>query len=307
MRPFLVLWFVLSALAGSAFGAPGKDLPREVVINGVEFVLVPEGWFWYSVSNGRPDTIPSGKPLNRDVRVWLDSYYIGKYPARATDLQRFLNSGDARFIDTYGGRKDGCAVREDAKGKFYLVEPEKDLSATQLSWQLADEFARWMGFRLPSEAEWEKAARGTDKRHWPWGNAFPDDTYAGFLDNPICKPSEVHAFPKGRSPYGAYNMAGNVWEFVADWYNADFDASLKDGVRNPRLAKTGTTHTDVWSPVKILKGGRWASDPGSITVHSRNFNEPHEFFLCFGTRFAVDVATVRTHLARGTAAVVASR
>ena len=307
MRSLLILWLFLCTLGGNALAAPDKDLPREIVLNGVEFVLVPEGWFWYSVQAGRPENIPTGQPLNRDVRVWLDSYYIGKYPARARDLERFLNSGQARFIDQYGGRSNGCAVRADDRGKFYLVEPDKDLSATQLSWQLADECARWMGFRLPSEAEWEKAARGTDKRHWPWGNDFPDDTYAGFLDNPICKPSAVDAFPKGRSPYGAYNMAGNVWEFVADWFNADFDAALKDGARNPALAKAGTTHPDVWNPVKILKGGRWASDPGSITVHSRNFNEPHEFFLCFGTRFAVDLATARSQLAIGRAKIVASR
>lgn len=304
---FLTILCILFALG---FGAPARadqTLPKEIIINGVEFVLVPEGWFWYSVQTGRAYEIPDGKPHNRDVRVWLDSYYIGKYPARARDLQRFLNSGQARHIDEYGGRKDGCAVRADAKGTFYLVEPEKDLSATQLSWNLADEFARWMGFRLPSEAEWEKAARGTDKRHWPWGNDYPDDTYAGFMDNPLCKPSEVHAFPKGVSPYGAYNMAGNVWEFVADWYNAEFDAGLKDGMRNPPLAKTGTIHHDIWVPNKVLKGGRWASDAGSITVHSRNLNRPEDFFLCFGTRFAVDIATVRQHLSRGSATVVAAR
>jgi iron(II)-dependent oxidoreductase len=278
-------------------------LPSEVVINGVEFVLVPEGWFWYSVETRRPYELALGEPLHRDVRVWLDSYYIGKYPARARDLERFLNTGKVRHIDEYGGRVDGCAVREDDKGRFYQIDTTRDLPATQLSWNLADEFARWMGFRLPSEAEWEKAARGSDKRHWPWGNDFPDDTYAGFLNNPFCNPTPVDAFPKGVSPYGAYNMAGNVWEFVADWFNADFDQGLKDGVRNPPLAKDGTIHTDVWMPVKILKGGRWASDPSGITIHARNFNEPQEYFRCFGTRFAVDVATVRKHLAAGSATI----
>lgn len=307
MRHFILIGLLLSALCGAAFAGQERDLPREVVINGVEFVLIPEGWFWYSVQTGVLSEVPRGKPYYKDVRVWLDSYYIGKYPARARDLQRFLQSGKAtrteRFLED---NSKACTVRHNSSGDFYLLHPEQDMPATQLSWELADEFARWMGFRLPSEAEWEKSARGTDKRHWPWGNDYPDDTYAGFLAAPICNPTPVDAFPKGVSPYGVYDLAGNTFEFVADWYSADFDAGLKDGVRNPPLAKKGSTHSDIWEPTKILKGGRWASDPGSITVHNRNLNEPHETFLCFGTRFAIDVATVRAQLAKGGATVVAA-
>lgn len=308
MRLFLLIWLLLCSACGSAVAGPRQELPREVVINGVEFVLVPEGWFWFSVQAEHFTGQRIGTPLYRDVRVWLDSYYIGKYPARARDLQRFLRSGKATRTENYLKKSTkACTVRRNASGDYYLVDPDKDMPATQLSWELADEFARWMGFRLSSEAEWEKAARGTDKRHWPWGNELPDDTYAGFLAAPECSPTPVDAFPKGVSPYGVYDMAGNSYELVADWYNLDYYKSLKDGVRNPKPPLTGSTHPDIWEPMKMLKGGRWASDPLSISVHARSLDDPETSFVCYGTRFAIDVATVRAHLAKGSATVVASR
>lgn len=303
MRVYSIILSVLLSIASAAAVAQTRDLPQEVVINGVELLLVPGGWFWYTVERGRAHEVPRGEPLTRDVRIWLDSYYIAKHPARARDLQRFLGSGDSRYAAEYEGDK-ACAVRIDRRGDFYLVDPERDMSATHISWKLADEFSRWMGLRLPTEAEWQKAARGTDRRNWPWGDEYPDDTYAGFLAGIECNPAPVDSFPKGVSPYGAYNMAGNVFEWVADWYNEEFDASLKDGMRNPRLASRGTTKADLFDPVKILKGGRWASAPGMITVYSRHIDLPKVGFVCYGTRFAADVTTVRTHLAKGTAKVV---
>lgn len=304
MRLFIVLWALLQGLAGTVVAAAEEPLPREVMINEVEFVLVPEGWFWFSVPTARSYDVKSGDPLERDVRVWLDGYYIGKYEARARDLETFLNTGKSNFVKQYGGSENGCAVRADPEGRFYRIDPKQDMPATQLSWELADEFSRWMGFRLPTEAEWEKAARGTDKRHWPWGADYPDDTYAGFFGPTRCNPTPVDAFPKGRSPYGAYNMAGNVWEYVADWYNADYYNGIKDGMRNPVPPSDGTVHPDIYFPNKVLKGGRWASDPAELTLHSRTTTEPHQPFLCFGARFAVDVATVKDHLRRGSARVL---
>lgn len=305
MRFLILFWLLVHAAIGHAAAPAANRLPRQVLINGVEFVLVPEGWFWYSVENGFSDlNFRLGTPLYRDVRIWLDSYYIAKYEARARDLQVFFNSGQARFLGQYRGKEDGCTVRADAEGKYFLVEPERELPATGLSWDLADEFARWMGFRLPTEAEWEKAARGTDRRHWPWGNQYPDDTYANFWRQLGCHPAAVDAFPKGVSPYGAYNMASNVWEAVADWINADFDKRLKSGTRNPPLANGGTRVTSNSSPVKIYKGGGWVSSSGDMTAHRRTGDQPEVDFYTYGTRFALDASRVRERLANGTASVL---
>ena len=310
MRTFL-LAILLSAM--SMFGSTAaaaetqpQNLPREILINGVEFVLVPEGWFWYAIQNGdREKVVEQGKPWFRDVKVWLDGYYIAKYEARARDLKRFLDLKEVKHRTEYrDGETKGCAVRRSASGEYYLTEPERDLPATHLSWNLADEFTRWMGFRIPTEAEWVKAARGTDRRIWPWGDEYPDDTYAGFRGHGGCTPTPVDAFSNGKSPYGAYNMAGNVLEYVADWYNEQFDLGLKDGERNPVLATTGTLAADIAQPTKILKGGRWASGANFIHVYSRALHPPSQLFRCFGVRFAVDVKTVRSHLANGTATVL---
>lgn len=303
MKKWILCLLLLTGLLGQTFAANPEDLPRQVKINGVELILIPEGWFWHTVQRGRPNEVPNGEPKNRDVRVWLDSYYIGKYAARATDLQQFLSSRQTRHSDSYRGA-DACAVRTDEQGNFYLVKPELDLPATQLSWDLADELARWKGLRLPTELEWQKAGRGTDRRLWPWGDEYPDDTYAAFLSGLECKPAPVDAFPKGVSPYGVYDLAGNTFEWVADWYNEIFDADLKDGVRNPRPPEFGTDIDDFFGPAKILKGGRWASAAGVITIYARQLDQKHIDFLCYGTRFAADVETVRRHLRQGTATII---
>jgi iron(II)-dependent oxidoreductase len=194
-------------------------------------------------------------------------------------------------------------VRRKSGGEYYLVDPKRDLPVTHLPWNLATEFAAWMGMRLPTEAEWVKAARGTDKRMWPWGDEYPDDTLAGYNANYDCNLLPVDAFPLGKSPYGAYNMSGNVFELVQDWFNTDWDAAIKDNVRNPKPPATATlTHPNP-GPMKILRGGRWASPANGITVYRRNLYSPDKPFICHGTRFAIDETVVRTQLSKGTAKV----
>lgn len=282
-----------------------SGLPREVIVNGVEFVHVPAGWFWYPVEGRQRDNLHrvENDQWYRDVKIWQDGFYIGKYEARARDFQRFMNTGKVKHRNQYQeskGNLEGCAVRHDADG-YYLTRSDLDLPVTHLSWDLAVEFAVYMGFRLPTEAEWVRAARGDDKRIWPWGNEHPDDTFAGYEKGPDCHVVPVTAFHNGRSPFGAYNMSGNVYEWVADWYNEHFDASLRDGDRNPPLATAGSSTP----PVKLLKGGRWASDAGGISVYERMTNPPDGGFTCIGMRFTMDEHTLRTHLANGTATVVA--
>lgn len=301
----LSLLLLLCFCIRPAFAMP--DLPKEVVINGVEFVHVPSGWFWYAVENSAVNTAgrPGYPPHYRDVKVWLDGFYIGKYEARAKDFKRFMDSKDVVNRAQYAeGEVDGCSLRRNSDGEYYLVDQSMDLPATYLSWDLADEFARWMGFRLPTEGEWIKAARGTDKRFWPWGDEYPDDTKAGYNADIDCKVSPVDAFPLGKSPYGAYNMAGNVYEFVQDWFNEDHDAGLKDGMRNPPPPETASKILPYRTPMKIMHGGRWASVSFDITVHRRNLHRPDGIFICYGARFAIDESAVLRHIEAGTARVV---
>ncbi|WP_210395524.1 formylglycine-generating enzyme family protein [Motiliproteus sediminis] len=283
--------------------------PREVIINGVEFVYVPEGWFWYATELGSlpPELDPKdGKDhWYKEVKIWQDSYYIAKYEARARHFRNFMQQDAVTHRDQYiKGETEGCGVRRSPDGEYVLVDEQRDLPVTHLSWNLATEFADWMGFRLPTETEWVKAARGTDKRMYPWGNTFPDDTFAGFGTSSGCNSVPVTAYQKGQSPYGAYNMAGNVYEYVQDWFNLPHDLALKDGDRNPVSDKEGYPTVDDEDPSKVLKGGRWASNADGLNVFSRARHHPDYSFVCFGARFAIDTDQVMAHLEQGTAEIV---
>lgn len=300
---------VMLALPGVVHAA-SLPLPNEVMVNGVEFVLIPEGWFYKSggipkAGDEREFQLATG---NGHVKIWLDGFYIAKFEARARDLVKYLNS-DAGKLEDYAGANISCSARRDDHGKFVQLKPDEDLPATHMSWEMADRWSRWMGFRLASEMEWEKAARGTDQRHYPWGDQYPDETYAGFNVWSDCFTWPVNSFKKGRSPYGIYNMAGNVREFVADWYNADYDASLRDGARNPPLPEKGTVRDHEAEkassgPWKMVKGGRWGSKEEQLLIGGRVYPLPDDPFRCNGTRFALDVTIVLEHLANGRATVI---
>jgi formylglycine-generating enzyme required for sulfatase activity len=313
----LISFFAGLALSAAVQAGGKPELPREVVIDGVEFVLIPEGWFHYPVQNRDPKTGFAKGSGMREVKAWVDSFYIGKYEARARDFVRFMNSGSARYAAQYGvqpereggfdGDTQGCSVRrEGTAAPYYQVAPQEDLPATHLSWDLANEFAGWMGFRLPTDAEWVRAFRGDDKRIYPWGDEFPDDTFAGFQEGgTACDVRSVTAYPKGRSPYGVYNMAGNIYEYVADWFNILHMGKLPDGVRNPLATEPHLNQADVYQPLRLLRGGRWASGPAQLSIYGSMDTQPTDRgFRCFGARFAVDAEKVRDLLAKDAASVI---
>lgn len=294
-----------------------RPLPARMEVRGVEFVLIPAGTFPYTVENGEPATHADGRPWFRTVNIHLDDFYIARYEARAGDLAAFLNSGAAQEAipelsnkwanaraDSRNNEGFGCTVVRDAGGKFAEADPGGDLPATNLSWRLAEAFARWMGFDLPTEAQWQKAARGQEPLIWPWGDDYPDDTFALFANvGPECVPMPVTAYPKGQSRYGVFNMAGNVAEFVVNWYNETWDAALQDGMRDPPPPGEGEFRGEFHGSRldKIYKGSGWGNDPYNHTVAMRRYARIDKARDFYGVRFALGGQRARELLARAVA------
>ncbi len=142
-----------------------------------------------------------------------------------------------------------------------------------IDWNQAETYCKWAGGHLPSEAQWEKAARGIDGRIYPWGNETPNSNQLNY--NNIHKgTTEVGSFPSGSSPYGILDMAGNVWEWVWDWYDEDYYVS------SPQNNPTGPTI----GQYRVYRGGSWEDGSTDVRSTSRYWDNPNgvDFYSSFG-------------------------
>ena len=230
----------------------------------VEMVLVPAGAF----EMGSQDV---GYNENLVHTVTLDDYYIDKYEVTNELYAQCVEDGECLQPSSF----DSYALAS------YYGNPEfDDYPVIYVSWEQANTFCQWRGVRLPSEAEWEKAARGTDGRTYPWGEGI-DCTKANFRDESgFCvsymswKP--VGSYPDGASPYGALDMAGNVWEWVADWYDDDYySISPSENPAGPASGK-----------YRVLRGGSWSNDANYVRTAYRFRHKPYGAWNGSGFRCA---------------------
>jgi formylglycine-generating enzyme required for sulfatase activity len=266
--------------AATPSGAHQSELaPTIVGKDGAEMVLVPAGEF---VMGSAPDDITSllrrhpkanGAILKDEIpkhRVFLEAFYIDTYEVTNARFQRFVQ---ATGYQTQAEREGGGKIRTGAKtwaqvpdatwrsprGQGSSIAGLEAHPVVQVSWHDAKAYCTWAGKRLPTEAEWEKAARGPDGRLCPWGNEL-DGTRANFcdrncpfawkdtvVDDGYRSTAPVGRYEAGKSPYGTYDMAGNVWEWVADWYEARY--YQRSPARNPQGPTSGTQ--------VVLRGGSW--------------------------------------------------
>jgi formylglycine-generating enzyme required for sulfatase activity len=212
--------------------APPPPPPSD---DGAEMVRVPTGEFVMGSDDGAADE----KPRHR---VHLDAYSIDKYEVTNALYRRFMDAA-SRAAPSYWNDSKWNGVSQPVVG---------------VTWHDADAYCKWAGKRLPTEAEWEKAARGTDGRKYPWGNDW-DSRRANSTESQLGKTAPVGSYASGVSPYGAHDMAGNVWEWVADWFDASYYQRSPE--RNPTGPETGQR--------RVLRGGSWLSNPINLRTADR--------------------------------------
>jgi len=193
----------------------------------MQMVLVPAGKFTRGSNLGDDE-----KPVRQ---IYLNAFYMDKYEVTVGQYARYLEATDM----------------EEPPDWSIMNQPQHQRRpVVNVSWEDAVNYCKWKGKRLPTEAEWEKAARGTDGRIYPWGNEAPTRLHANYGrkdwdDHHALAP--VGSFEAGKSPYGIYDMAGNAWEWVFDWY--DHDYYKKSPEKNPIGPAKGDG--------KVVRGGSW--------------------------------------------------
>lgn len=240
-------------------------------------VQIPAGEFLMGT-----DSEQSNEQNHPQHSVDLPAYKIDKYPV--------TNAQYARFVAATGHRPPSIWVNGKIPGGKELHP------VTLISWYDANSYAQWAKKRLPSEAEWEKAARGTDGRRWPWGNVMDPRRLNTYYN--VGSTTPVMAYPQGASPYGIMGMAGNVSEWTADeflpYVGTDASQDLfkaKAGVvgsaadRSLKVLDLVTTD----ARYKSMRGGSWKSDPFSTSTYHRNYSLPNYASDFYGFRCAQDV------------------
>jgi sulfatase modifying factor 1 len=227
--------------------------------DGAPMVLVPAGEFTMGSDEGDDDE----QPVHRVV---LDSFYL--------DTFEVTNGRFAKFVAAIQSEPPwGFADQETP-----VVDAERPVR--WVNWLEATGYCLWAGKRLPTEAEWEKAARGTDGRTYPWGNEPPTAAHAVFgLKEGAETVAPTGNRDLGRSPYGVHDLAGNLYEWVTDWYDDAFYATPP--TRNPRGPGAGTT--------KGQRGGSYINSPYRLRSAFRTKGDPTEHDPHVGFRCAQDV------------------
>ena len=226
--------------------------------DGAPMVLVPAGEFTMGSEQGDDDE----QPIHR---VGLDSFYL--------DTFEVTNGRFAKFV---------AAIQSEPPWGFADQETpvvQADRPVRWVNWLEATGYCLWAGKRLPTEAEWEKAARGTDGRTYPWGHDPPTAAHAVFgLTEGAETVSSIGNRHPGSSPYGVHDLAGNLYEWVTDWYDETF--YRRQPARNPHGPVEGTT--------KVQRGGSYINGPYRLRSAFRTKGDPTEHDPHVGFRCAQD-------------------
>jgi formylglycine-generating enzyme required for sulfatase activity len=221
--------------------------------SGIEFVFIPAGEFVMGAAEE-----DDARPLHP---VRLPAFWMSRTEITREQYRRFITE-TKRAEPAHWGHE-------------LFARPGSPVIG--VTWEDAAAFCAWCGGRLPTEAEWEYAARGADGRRYPWGNEPPDRTRAVFhRDIGFDGTAPVGSAKGGASPFGLLDMAGSVFEWCADWYAADYYSGSP--VEQPRGPSTGTQ--------RVIRGGAWVSLPDACRAAARQQYPPDKPSILIGARVA---------------------
>jgi formylglycine-generating enzyme required for sulfatase activity len=261
--------------AGEIVGALG-DL--RIKVDNPAMVLVKEGKFMRG--SNEDNAISDEKPQRE---IYIDDFMIGKYPVTNEEFKEFVHDGGYSKVRKAMWSEEGWQWREENE----ISEPEywhdrkwngPNFPVVGISWFEAEAYANWLSkrighqYRLPTEAEWEKTARGTKGFTYPWGEDFGENLCNSF-ESGLHRTSPIGIFPKDKSPYDCFDMAGNVWEWCSDRYDDNYYANCPD--RNPKGPSDGA--------LRVFRGGSWYGFTRDCRSAFRNHFGPRirDYFLGF--------------------------
>lgn len=243
----LCRWFAVGLLC--LLPGTGCSGPRPELVHLDSMVVVPAGSFLMGVDHPLPDE------EGPQHAVYLTPFRIDTHEVTNTRYQRCVEDG---------------ACQEPKDLRYYADPSYADHPVVFVSWFDAVDYCEWAGRRLPSEAEWEKAARGDQALIFPWGNTLQRDRLNA--DNRVGATLPVGRFPEGSSPYGALDMAGNVWEWVDDWFEpypgSTFNSEFFD------------------RKYKVVRGGSWNHPAEDARTDHRDIAHPARTMAVVGFRCA---------------------
>lgn len=244
-------------------------------IDGMDLIYVPAGDFLMGSTDADPEAYSDEKPQHT---VYLNAFWIDKTEVTAAQYRRCVETG-------------ACSAPNSGEYCTYDADGKSDHPINCVDWDQATAYCAWTGRRLPTEAEWEKAARGAAGRLYPWGDAWDVQTVRRLnfsdkndptgpstteVDDGFATTAPVGSFPSGASPYGALDMAGNVWEWAADWYGeTTYTASQRE---NPTGPGTGST--------RVLRGGSFYNSANLVRAANRYGFTPGDRYDHVGFRCA---------------------